>query len=702
MGKVIDIAGKLNAATTEGIVAEAQQIRYAGEDTTVEEKLKSLSDDHKDYEGLGHYEESPEFIRAYTDAEGRFLWGIRADGTIEWAKGVPPHVKDFIINSWKEYFSENFEHKDSILFESVTIDSNGKILDYIKKQNVEIKKENILKPVIPTRINVTEPFTCSAYIDDDYYVYVGHTNKITKYLAQEYRRIDKKGELEINKTGTSQYVRSIVNIGNNIFVSLRGNGFGYWTDDTKKAEFRALWDNKDVMSEVFTDYTHDETSSITYVDNVDSPGRGMGSCKLSGRGNCYLCADKNITKGDIALFLKYNDTKDCYFPILKSNNDDVLGLIVIGGKLGIKVNNTDYISSDYILSNNWINIKIQIDTDNVNLFVRPKECQNGSWSKISTANVMMNAGYKIGIGLSSSEDITAYIDDLEYNPTDLESVSYNAGRIAIVNKNNMLLVKSYDLNIRAHDMIIDNDILYVGLNGGMNVYRISSDKNSLTLLCAFRHSDNHYLNKLWALEMQSLALFNVSNKKYIAATCYTHGVIIIDVTDPLNITQVALYDDIPQIWNGGLYHEWDINVQYPYIFTTVGASHVVVNQGATTPAGERIITGIKIRDITNINKPIAKIVSVPEYVNPYPIAKDPLPISMTKLGQYLFLGYGDKGIAVFEIDGINTQYKYNLIPNYSNNSTFLSKKNGYLYIADGSKLFEEYSINLSTLKIESL
>ena len=43
MGKVIDIAGKLNAATTEGIVAEAKQIRFAGEETTVEEKLKNLN-----------------------------------------------------------------------------------------------------------------------------------------------------------------------------------------------------------------------------------------------------------------------------------------------------------------------------------------------------------------------------------------------------------------------------------------------------------------------------------------------------------------------------------------------------------------------------------------------------------------------------------------------------------------------------------
>lgn len=430
----------------------------------------------------------------------------------------------------------------------------------------------------------------------------------------------------------------------------------------------------------------------------------MGSCKLSGIGDCYIYTDKDITKGDITLFLKYSGASDCHFPILKNGDDDVLGLVVSSGKLGIKVNNQDYISDDYTLIDDWINIKITIATDNIDLYVRSKECENEAWNKISTASVSMISGNKIGIGLSSVKDITAYVDDIEYNPTDIEIVSYNAGRIVIVNKNDMSIVKAYDINIRAHGMIIDGDILYVALNGGMNVYRISSDNNSLTLLCAFRYSDFHYLEKLWATEMQNLAIFSVSNKKYVAATCYTHGLVVIDVTDTSNVTQVTRYDDILKIWgSGGLYHEWDIYVQYPYIFTTMGASHVVVNQGASIPAGERMITGVKIRDISDdIMEPVVKLVSVPEIVNPYPVTKDPLPISLTKVGQYLFLGYGDKGIGVFEIDGMNTDYKYNLLPNYPSNSTFLSKKNGCLYITDSSKILEDYSINLSTLKIESI
>ena len=63
-----------------------QEIEQFKEDT--KEELQA------DIKALGYYEDNPEFIRAYTDAEGKFLWGIRIDGSIEWAKGVPTPVQN--------------------------------------------------------------------------------------------------------------------------------------------------------------------------------------------------------------------------------------------------------------------------------------------------------------------------------------------------------------------------------------------------------------------------------------------------------------------------------------------------------------------------------------------------------------------------------------------------------------------------------
>ena len=42
---------------------------------------------------LGHYETNEEWLRAYTDAENKFLWGIRIDGSIDWAVGIPRPIQ---------------------------------------------------------------------------------------------------------------------------------------------------------------------------------------------------------------------------------------------------------------------------------------------------------------------------------------------------------------------------------------------------------------------------------------------------------------------------------------------------------------------------------------------------------------------------------------------------------------------------------
>ena len=42
---------------------------------------------------LGHYETNEEWLRAYTDSEGKFLWGIRVDGSIDWSVGIPTPIR---------------------------------------------------------------------------------------------------------------------------------------------------------------------------------------------------------------------------------------------------------------------------------------------------------------------------------------------------------------------------------------------------------------------------------------------------------------------------------------------------------------------------------------------------------------------------------------------------------------------------------
>lgn len=82
MASKINIAGELNSSTTEQVIANAKQVRLGDDNSSAR------------VEDLGTYAENEEFIRAYTDAEGKFLWGIRVDGTIEWAKGIPTPIQN--------------------------------------------------------------------------------------------------------------------------------------------------------------------------------------------------------------------------------------------------------------------------------------------------------------------------------------------------------------------------------------------------------------------------------------------------------------------------------------------------------------------------------------------------------------------------------------------------------------------------------
>lgn len=54
---------------------------------------------------LGHYETNEEWLRAYTDTEGKFLWGIRVDGSIDWSVGIPTPIRtnlQEIVNKCKQ------------------------------------------------------------------------------------------------------------------------------------------------------------------------------------------------------------------------------------------------------------------------------------------------------------------------------------------------------------------------------------------------------------------------------------------------------------------------------------------------------------------------------------------------------------------------------------------------------------------------
>lgn len=55
----------------------------------------------------GSYISNEEYLRAYTDNNGVFLWGIRIDGSIEFAKGVPQPIQKYIAELLSEVYTKS-------------------------------------------------------------------------------------------------------------------------------------------------------------------------------------------------------------------------------------------------------------------------------------------------------------------------------------------------------------------------------------------------------------------------------------------------------------------------------------------------------------------------------------------------------------------------------------------------------------------
>ena len=118
---------------------------------------------------LGYYTENEEFMRVYIDAEGKFLWGIRVDGTVEWAKGVPAPVQNAIrelegklknqdikslqdtidvINASLKPLTDTFSYQGNEEFAYVVTDADGKMLFGIKADGSPYYPNNEMYHVI--------------------------------------------------------------------------------------------------------------------------------------------------------------------------------------------------------------------------------------------------------------------------------------------------------------------------------------------------------------------------------------------------------------------------------------------------------------------------------------------------------------------------------------------------------------------------
>lgn len=94
---------------------------------------------------LGHYETNEEWLRVYTDAENKFLWGIRVDGSIDWAVGIPRPIQKKI---------EELIATDTAIQESIT-QLRTELIESLNKK-IQSLKDNEIKNLQDTKVDKEE------------------------------------------------------------------------------------------------------------------------------------------------------------------------------------------------------------------------------------------------------------------------------------------------------------------------------------------------------------------------------------------------------------------------------------------------------------------------------------------------------------------------------------------------------------------
>lgn len=122
-----------------------------------------------------NYVNNPEYIFAYTDSDGRFLFGIKPDGSIEWEKGVPQPIRDLIpeeIEARKQFtdeqktelvelLSEYFSREDAEGRIQIIVDNDEKVIAYRKGDGTLVEGVGVETPTVSTDSLTTKEISIS-------------------------------------------------------------------------------------------------------------------------------------------------------------------------------------------------------------------------------------------------------------------------------------------------------------------------------------------------------------------------------------------------------------------------------------------------------------------------------------------------------------------------------------------------------------
>lgn len=232
---------------------------------------------------LGHYETNEEWLRAYTDAENKFLWGIRVDGSIDWAIGIPKPIQKALneIIAKNETFQQTFT--EAMEAYKATIDEKVAVIDEKKVDKEEGKSliEDAVKECF--RVIENEEFI-HAVIDSEGRLLFG----IYRDSGKPYFPLNEMYHVEHNE----EFLWVILDAANHPLLGIQQDGTCWaakaqWLDDIKAIKeilktFQTKEDGKGLIN-------LDVADSLFYISNdeyiiavVDTENRILAGIKYDG------------------------------------------------------------------------------------------------------------------------------------------------------------------------------------------------------------------------------------------------------------------------------------------------------------------------------------------------------------------------------------------------------------------------------------
>lgn len=179
-------------------------------------------------EELGKYENIEGHIRVILDAEEKFLFGIKEDGCVEWAKGVPAPIKSYILENCtsKEEMADLMQKVSDVsevagkyisddIYILACVDSEDKVLYGVRRDGSFEWAKGVPTP-IKSKLDELEERNATTIIDDadeNVEIVLDAEDRIVAYRNKQGEQVENVGiktrRLSFVEDGFSEFVKDL-------------------------------------------------------------------------------------------------------------------------------------------------------------------------------------------------------------------------------------------------------------------------------------------------------------------------------------------------------------------------------------------------------------------------------------------------------------------------------------------------------------